>query len=360
MLLLLYNGVRSHRSKNILFFLIVSFMVYFAGFRDGLGMDYTSYQNNCEREVVQVLHWTLNEPIYNMMTRFCYETQYSAVIFFLFFAIVTHVSCLYVYRKWSFLPIACLFYLLYTDLYLYSFNVVRQFGAAAMFLFAIYIFYKSSRDILFRITISCIFLSFGFFMHRSIIFLIPCFFIGNKDFNPKALLLLLLGSMIIPVGSMLNLGSFTTIIEALNYSIYTDGEVAGSNAFSTSNLCLHFAVILFIISKKKIVKLPNKEDIILFLKMSSLYLACNNISFGSFSFAYRFALFFSLFMPMLFSYLPKIIDKRIANAIIFTPVIVLMLYRLTTGDRLTTPEKILPFNSIYDRNYKPYSNPIQQ
>ena len=335
-------------------------MVYFAGFRDGLGMDYSSYQNICEREIIQVLHWTLSEPIYYYVTRFCFETQYSAAVFFLFFALVTHASCLYVYKRWSFFPIACMYYLLYTDLYLYSFNVVRQFSSAAMFLLAIYLFYRSSDKMVLRIVYAVFFMVLGYFMHRSIAFMIPCFLLGDKDYNPKALFLILLGSMFLPIGSILNLGSFAAVIDALNYSIYADGKISGSSVFSTSNICLHLVVMIFIISKKKIDRLNNREDIILFLKMSVLYLVCNNLSSGSILFAYRFALFFSLFLPLLFSYLPKIIDKRLALLIVFTPVIVLMSYRLITGDRLTTPERILPLNSIFDRNYNPYSNPIQQ
>lgn len=359
-IVLLYNGVKCKRTKNILFVLLVSFTVYFAAFRDGLGMDYSSYKNICEREVLGVLPWAVSEPIYNYMTRFCYETQYSAVVFFLFFAIVTHVSCFYVYKKWSFLPIACMFYLLYTDLYLYSFNVVRQFGSAAMFLLAVYVFFKSSENTTIRVLLAFVFMTFGFFMHRSIAFMIPCFLLGNKNYNPKVLIFLLVGSMVLPVGSLLSLGSFASLIEALNYSIYADGKVAGSNIFSTSNLCLHFIVLLFIISKKKIDRLKNRNDIILFMKLSVLYLVCNNLSSGSILFAYRFALFFSLFLPMLFSFLPKIVDKRWAYIVIFAPIIVLMSFRLYTGDRLTVPEKILPLNSIYDRYYHPYSNPIQQ
>lgn len=91
--------------------------------------------------------------------------------------------------------------------------------------------------------------------------------------------------------------------------------------------------------------------------MYAMYLILNNLATGSLTITYRLAVFFVLFVPLLLTKLPLVINKSIACCLIVIPMLSLMLIRLSIGDRLTVPDRILPIESIYDKYYKPYENP---
>ena len=52
-----------------------------------------------------------------------------------------------------------------------------------------------------------------------------------------------------------------------------------------------------------------------------------------------------------------IVNKQIAYGLIIFPILFLMLFRLSSGDRLIVPDRILPIESVYDKYYRPYENP---
>ena len=95
------------------------------------------------------------------------------------------------------------------------------------------------------------------------------------------------------------------------------------------------------------------------LKMTVFGLICNNLSAGALPIAYRYSMMFSMFLPLLFAYLPKVIEGGIARLITYVPIFVLLmtLLYLRADDRIYCPLRLLPIESIYDAKYYPYENP---
>lgn len=355
LLLLLYQKAKTNRSKKWVLFVLIILLTYFSGFRDGIGMDYSANKGLCERSVLSSSPIFLIEPLFSVLTNICFETRLSAVFLFLTCAFITIGLSLYVYSKYENFAISAFFFVFYPGLYLQSMNIIRQFVATSIILYGTYMLLRDrSRRSIF---IFYVLLLIAFLFHKTA--LIMCFipFLTNsKDYNIYIIIIALIISLT-PIGSVLGMRELSSILESLDYSIYIDAGISGSNAFSLSNLFMHSLLLPFLLYKQKVKKLPNYTNIVFFIKMFVCFLVFNNLTSSSFSYSYRLAIYYLVFVPILLAYLCKIISKDVALCWIVIPVLIIMSYRLYIGDRLTVPSQILPLNSIVDKNYHPYENP---
>ena len=334
--------------RAIVLFLIVLIAVYFAGFRDLLGMDYDGYRDHCEgdRYLGDTL-WFLNEPIYELIRNFCATTQFSAVIFFLLFAAFTSVPALVIYSKYDNFFLSGFVYLTYTGLYLFSFNVVRQFAAAGILMIGAYYLLKGG------LKNKCIFVSIvilAALIHKSALFFLPVLFITNKDFNPTIILLLLILSFVIPFENLFGISQLSALLGMMDYDIYINDSAVMISKYSLSNLYLHVLLMLLLLNKKRISSLKDSEVYVFSIKMFVVYLICNNLSANGIPIAYRTGILFAMYIPLALSILPQLLKGRVVSYLIIIPLLILF-FAIGMSNDIVVPDRMLPLNSIFDSEY---------
>lgn len=351
-----YKNCNEQRGRNRYLVVLILILSYFAGFRDGLGMDYTANADLCSRESFYFGSEFLNEPLFLQLTNFCYKTEYSAVILFLICATITITATMNVYSKSDNFPLAAMIFVLYTGLYLQSFNIMRQFVAASIILFgASFMFQERSRK---NVIIYILCLLVAFLFHKSSLVMLLVIPLFTESLNRLMIIVAIVVSFLIPTSIVLRLDSVLKILDMLDYTTYLNYSDSGWSKFSMTNIFLHSLLIPFLLYKNKIEALGNKKEIFVLIKLFVCFLVCNNLATSGLTISYRLATYFVIFFPLLMTKLPQIINRKMAYSWIFIPMIILMGTRLQSGDRLTVPNRILPPNSIYDANYRPYVNPL--
>lgn len=351
-LVFLYYKIQDRNKQLFILSLICIGLIYFAGFRDGLGVDYPAYVNifsfPSRGEFV-----FLEEPIYALLKKIVHYTVFSPIIFFISMAAITNICITYSYSKFNSFPLLLTIYLIYPSLYASSFNIVRQFAAAGLFLLAITLFRENKRYLNYILIIIIAIL-----IHKSAIILFVILLVKDNNFNKLFWCSMVLFSFVIPFGHLLETLKISTIINAIGYDHYFDYTKTPISRFSLVNLFLHTIFFLFIFNLNKITNITYNKNCYFALKMFALFLICYNISANNFPIMYRIAIYFSLFVPIIMSYLKFIISKPIAYCIIFSSFTILLLLGILFNSSLS-PEKMMPFDSIYDHNFKYYYNTPQ-
>ena len=350
-----YNRVNSKKNKNIVLWSIILSLVYFSGFRDGLGMDYDGYRELCEREVYNFLAFYLSEPIFRALQSFCYNTDFSAVILFLISAFLVCACSLYVYSKFANFTLSAFVFIFFSDIYLSSMNLVSQFAAAGVILLGYYPYIREKNPKNLQIAIGSVFC--GMLLHLSSLFMLLPLLFGRKRINVLLWVLFIVVSYFIPVEFFFRLPIIEHLVTLLNYQNYFTYTSSGTSSLSMTNIYMHLLLFPFLVRIKRITQSKHANEYIFLIKMYAMYLILNNFSTGNFTITYRLAVFFVLFLPLLLSKLPMIVNKQIAYGLIIFPILFLMLFRLSSGDRLIVPDRILPIESVYDKYYRPYENP---
>lgn len=347
------NPKASSKKKSYILLGLMIICVYFSTFRDGLGSDYTAYQSYCERHITHTESWLLMEPIPAFLYGYCYNTKISAVLFFLVTSLIVCVFSLWVYSKFKNFYISAFLFITYTNLYLASFNLVRQFTAASIILFATYYFVMKRKSPIFFI-----FVFFAFLWHKSAFLGFFIYFLPQDKFSNLFWIIAILFSWIAPIDLLFKIPIVGNVLDALNYLDNLSNTNAGYSRTSLSNIYMHFMLILCIANRSRI-KPEDRNSFNLALKLSIISVIFCNISANSLPFAYRYCIFFSVFLPLLFSYLPYLVEKQFSKIIVFVPICVLLFALLFSNinDRVFCPKRILPIKSIYDTYYHPYENP---
>ncbi len=345
-----------NRNKRLLLFLIIFIAVYFATFRDGLGMDYSTYKFHCENSSVGSINWLLAEPFPQFIYNFCYNTKYSAVIFFFITSALICGISFWVYSRFNNFWLSAFVFITYTNLYISSFNLVRQYVASSIILLGTYLFVIKKKSPWFFL-----FVLLAFLWHKSAIICVFIYLISDRKFNSYIWIALLLLSWLLPIDLILKIPYLGDALEIFNYTDYLSYNNESYSRTSLVNLYMHFMVLYFIIKNKN---LKNREIIenngfYMALKLTIISIIFSNISANSLPFAYRFAMFFSPFIPLLFSFLPKVSNNKTSIVLVVIPIIVLLMVFLTLNinERIYCPQRILPIESIYDKYYKPFENP---
>lgn len=347
-----YSLTQNQKAKKRILWAMILVLTYFSGFRDGLGADYAGYKELCERNVFYTGLWYLNEPLFTFWQKFCFETDFSAVLLFLISAFVTCASCLYTYSKFNNFVLAAFVFIFFTELYLFSFNIIQQFVANAIILLGSYPLLQNNdkrSKIIFAISIFV-----GFLIHRSSLIMFVVLLLSRKKFNNIVIFAAIIVSFFFPVQLLFQIEPVHDLIILLDYTSYLEYNASGISKFSTTNIFMNVMILPFLLNNRKLLKWQDGETYVLLVKLYALYLICNNLATGNFTITYRLASYFAVFIPLLFASLPRLIDRNIAKVCIIVPILILMFFRLFIGDKLTVPERILPVNSIMDSNYHPY------
>lgn len=352
LLLLLFTSSKREGARTWLLFLIIIIAVYFAGFRDCLGMDYDGYREHCERErYIGDAIWFFNEPIYELIRNFCASTHFSAVVFFLAFAALTSAPALYYYSKSDNFFLSGFIYLTYTGLYLFSFNVVRQFAAAGILMIGTYYLLKGGKKnkLLF---IAVVFISA--LIHKSALFFLPVLFLLKKDFNVVVILILLILSFVIPFENIFGISQLSALLGMMDYDIYLDNSSVTISKYSLSNLYLHLMLIPLLFNKGKILKMSNSERYVFSIKMFVVYLICNNLSANGIPIAYRTGILFAMYIPIALSIIPRLFKERLVGYIAIIIPFLILFFAIGMSNSIVVPDRMLPLNSIFDSEYIKY------
>lgn len=317
-------------------------LIYYASFRDGLGIDYYGYVMACEDPYIDIN--IIDEPTYALIREFVYSTEYSPIIFFIIMATITYSLIANAYYRQSDFPFLISVFILYPALYVSSFNLVRQFAAAAIFLYAILSFRKNKNLLVY---LGFIFIAFS--IHKSAILLLLIPLINSKGIKPIIWIGLIICSLILPINKVLDIGPVNNIMNFLDYMDYSTYKETPISRFSLVNIFTHLIWLFVIINLKKI-KQKEYENAVFTTKMVALFLISYNISANSLPIFYRIAVYFSLFIPLLTSYLKDIINPSIAKFIVYISYSILFIAGVLMNEDLL-PNQIMPLNAIYDTTF---------
>lgn len=349
-----YEKAVQLKSKYINLGIILLVVVYYATFRDGLGPDYTAYKSYCERDVLRTSLLLLQEPLASIIEAFCFETQFSAVIFFFITSLIICASCIWIYSRYNNSYIALFVFFTYTNLYLMSFNLVRQFVAASLILIGSYYFIVKNRNPLFFL-----FVFVAFLFHKSALLFALIYFLRKDNYSPILWSIAIFSSWIINVQPLFDIPLIHDLFAAGDYLEYINHSEVSYSKTSLSNIYMHAITLFFIWNKERILMMKDCEHCLFSLKLVALSIILCNISAGSLAFAYRYAIFCSVYIPILFSFLPTLLKRDLVHMIVYVPLCILIwtLFYGSQDNRVYCPQRILPIESIWDENYKPYDNP---
>lgn len=325
--------------RKVFKILLILLLIYFSGFRDGLGQDYLGYEMDIKYGYNSVI--SLYEPMYSILVLLINHTFLSSKFFFLFMAIITNVlfvTSFYRYKQKNTFLIMFI-YLFGVIFYASSFNLVRQMCAASIFVYGIK--YIKDRNFIKYL----LFVLIAASIHASAIFLIPVYFIANKIYSNSILIFLLVLSIYLGQTVVINdVSSLSRFL--LSYDRYVTVE---SPDTSSGYLTLFFNICLFllIIRKEKLITNCNLNiefnlffiGVILYNLMPSLYMI------------FRFAIYFIMFAPIVLPYLHVVFPKQLAYTFLvlfFSVLFSYYMYRNIDNPRVI-PSKILPITSIFDK-----------
>lgn len=348
-----HNSTAVTTQKNIYYILFLLITIYFSAFRDGLGSDYTAYKFYCERDVIMAGSLLAQEPLAIAIEYFCYQTDFSAVIFFLITSVITCSLTTWIYTKYNNAYIALFFFLTYTNLYLSSLNLVRQFTAASLILFGAYYFILKKKSPMFFL-----FVFIAFLFHKSSAVFVLIYFLRTSNIKPITWTVIILASWFVSIQPIFNIPFIRDLLILSDYQSYLSYDVTSYSKFSLINLYMHVFVLMFIWYHKKLSNVENKEHFYFVLKMTAISIIFSNISANDLPFAYRYAIFCSVFIPILFTFLPNILDRKLIPIVIYVPlcIVIWTVFYNRRDDRVYCPQQILPIESVFDRYYKPYEN----
>lgn len=316
-------------------YLLLIVVVYFSGFRDGLGQDYNNYYRNLIDGTY--LNITYYEPLLGLIANLIYFTNLSPIFFFLFCATITNVCFFKIFYKYENTLIIIFIYLTGTIFYFNTFNLVRQMFAASIFMYStMYIKERNFFKYLFSILLAAS-------MHISSLFLIPVYFFGNRNFPQYLYIIILFLSILF--GQVLIIDLVPILSKLTNlYEHHLTTNVSASSGMLT--LFFNLYLILFIIFKRSI--LVTRNDIIAFNMFYIGVIFYNLVP--SFYYIFRFAVYFIVFAPVVLVVSSRIINKHLSNLILIMVFGVLFFLFLYNGiDNIQiVPDKILPLKSIFD------------
>lgn len=324
-----------HKTREISKFLLITTVICFSGFRDGLGQDYEGYYLNLYEG--NYLDITYYEPLLALIANLIYYTNISPHFFFLFCALFTNILFFKSFYRYENVFIIIFIYLTGTIFFFNTFNLVRQMFAASIFMYSV----KYIEKKMFIKYFICILIAST--MHISSLFLIPLFFIINKMYPHFIYFIILVLSIVL--GQVITIDLVPYLSKFVNlYEIYLQSDTSDTSGLLT--LFFNLYLIVFIIFKKSL--FTNSRNIIAFNLFFIAVVLYNLIP--SFFYIFRFAIYFIIFAPIVLPFLGKIIGKRISDSIlilIFGSILVFFLYNGLDNDSIV-PNKLLPLSIILD------------
>lgn len=327
----------SEHSRKFYQLSLILLLIWFSGFRDGLGQDYEGYYENLKNGAN--LSFTTNEPLFSLFANIVYYTSFSSQFFFLVMAIITNTLLINSFYRYNNTFIIIFIFLTCVIFYFNTFNLVRQMCAASIFVYSVR--YIENKQIFKYLVLILAAIS----IHASAIFLVPVYFIINRNIPKNVILFILILSIYIGQIKQINLLPLLSKYIPL-YSYYLDeGKlITTSSGFLTLffNLCL--ILLLFC---KKIISSDIKNNIAFNLFFIGVILY-NLIP--SFFYIFRFAIYFIIFAPIILPSLKYVISKQLSLILLITCFGLMFgnyIYK-NLDNKKVIPDKILPISSIFD------------
>lgn len=323
---LIYELLENNNHKRFVVFFIALILSYFSGFRDGLGHDYNNYKFVIE-EVGR--NFRTLEPGYTLLVKLASSQYFSYTSFFVFFAFFTNFLIIYSYSKYRLFYLSIIAYVLFSVLYFGSFNLVRQFFAAAILLFASkYVVEGFFFRYLFMVLIASLF-------HFSAIFLLGLYFLRGKKLELAPACVVLGLCVIVPYIIDLK-GLIVSLLSGVGYDHYLSAD----ESFNFGLLHLYFNILFFymmIIIDKARMNLKDRYIVWMFFLCLIFY----NLMPVYFYF-YRVSIYFLVYFP-LFLILPVYLRFQKAHIVlsIVASVAIFIYFIYSSKDNL----KVVP-NSI--------------
>lgn len=348
------SGELSRFKLGIFFFLFLLLWV-FAGFRDGVGPDWNTYESIFREDLTlgQILSGqgtalTRVEPFFLL---FCYLVKLPGGNIYAFYILFNFLSIALVFlaiRKYGVYALAgILIYMAHG--YLMNFSQIRQGLAAAIFLFALH-FVIHRRYLLYTglILVAMLF-------HYSVLITVPFIFFSRKKIHPYWILAMLLAAILIRQLHMLPrlIMLMADITGNPVFERYVTGYLENSKfsySIGITPLMIEWAcwLIIFIIYRKKLDERFPHFNVFFNLCWMGLgvYIIATDIAVLS-RLAIYFRMTFIVLLPMLLSLLqtPELRGYRVA------------LFCLLIGisfARWYTPIKEVADNESIPNNYVPY------
>jgi hypothetical protein len=278
---------KEHKNVKFIYFLCLVFAVfYFSAFRDNLGQDYSGYVYvvNQNTRVFSML-----EPGYTLLVKFINYFDFSAVLFFVIFSLITNILVLNVYyRESRNFVISVFIFLVCPVLYFNSFNLVRQFASAAILLYSIK--YVINRKFI-RFTVLTLFASS---IHVSSIVFLPLYFF-NKLYPRIFYLSIAVFSFLI--GSILKINLFG-FLNDMNF-IYSHYLIEDADLIKTGFFSIFLLISFIFVNQFGNRRCYSKFEVFSFNLMFILVVVYNLIP--SFPVIFRLSVLFILVLPLFYA-----------------------------------------------------------
>ena len=318
------------------FFLVIT-AIYFTGFRDGLGQDYANYAYSMS--YINILSFL--EPIRAILSIVITQTSFSYILFFVFFATITHYLFLSSSYLFSSSFVIILLYLFNPSLFGQSFNVTRQMLSASIF-FSAFRYIEEGKKLNYFLCIIVALMS-----HISSIILIPIYFYARRQISSIVFILLYLFSLsyIFVDSYLLLIISQIMPLKYLNYLLDVEKK-----KFSILILVYNILWLFCLLRRKEIVKLKYGNAV---FNLGFLALFFYNISSVNVIFQ-RLSLFFLVFLMIEFTYLSKIYKiKGDSRGLLINSLLIFLFFSIFLFGLIGTPidglpSRILPLSSIFD------------
>lgn len=335
-LLAIYSNCKNVIIKKRIVYLIIFFLIYFSGFRDGLGSDYDRYiVGIAARANISNLVFGFSEPLFNFICIFIDVSIFSPILFFLLAAYVTNAGiCGFLFKDNLYAAWSILFYLLIPTLYPMSFNIVRQFFSVGIFFYSLRFLGVSFKKYFFLCLLAAL-------MHMSAIILIPFYWILNKNIKRNYLVI---GAVALSVLLFIGISIIGSADYKYSETAYSEDSIGASGLIFFYNLLF----LLFIINKKVFSGIKP-----LHRNLFVLYIIIVDMSFSNYNF-YRLSYYF---YPIVTVMIPYVFCKYFKNNILnvaFVSILLLSQYVSIVSnidDKTVVPQKILPVLSVFDKYY---------
>lgn len=316
-LLVLFLAFQNYKNnkflKNFSSVLLIIVLTVLSGFRYNVGRDFMSYEimyndpDNYRNLFI--------EPVWILFSKVLHMVGGTSTTWFLCTSFIINLLFILAIRRMSknfYLSVA--FYICIPQLYLESFNIVRQFVAMSIIFYWSYLFFeKRYIRFLFIIILAS-------FFHTSALLLLP-FFILSRLRIPNIILLLGIFVCFLLRNQFLSLVTAIVSVTPM-YANYVKNLVA-----SESNSGLYAIVLLisslFIIFRFWHVKLPE----INILKQLSLFSFCVYLMFYTFQAGMRIGFYILPYFTLL---IPYIINRMKVNCAFYSIGILFCLFFLFT------------------------------
>lgn len=241
--------------RNVIGKILTIVLIIIAGFRYNVGMDYKSY--NDIYNSIKDINTGAYETGFIFLCKACSFIGGTSQLMFLTMSILTIVLLYQTYKKYSpDLVFTLVIFICFGQMYLNTFNAVRQ--CLAISLFAYSIDYLEHKQFI-RYSVSIILATL---FHSSAILLFPLYWILDKKWNKNIVIGILIGAILLS-------GIIVKIINSSSYAIYLRFNKFAEEVGVINYIYLAISLAIFVFGDKI---MEQYKDRYIFLNINSILL----------------------------------------------------------------------------------------